>query len=455
MIVPSSKPQPGKSLAETHPELAAQAYGWDPRTVTKGTHKKLEWKCPTGHIHIASVSSRTGSSKVGCAVCSNRKVLVGFNDLATTHPELAKEAHGWDPQTKVAFTKKNAEWKCVRGHVWSAVIASRSSGRGCPICSGRQVYVGFNDLLTTHPEVAVEAKGWNPKMFSAGSSKKQKWCCVNGHEYFAQVHSRTGHNKTGCPFCSGQKVLMGYNDLATTHPQIAAEADGWDPTTINAGSNPKRKWKCPIGHIWTASSINRTKRHSGCPVCANKKVLAGYNDLATKNPELAEQAFEWDPSSVTQSSSQKRKWNCKFGHIWTSSIADRTRGNGCPTCSVGGFDPNREAWLYLIQHDEWKMLQIGKTTQPQVRLESHGRLGWHLIELRGPLEGHHIQELETLALRSLKERGAKFANYAGVPAFDGWTEAWTKESLNVTSIKQILDWVYEDDSSSGTEESDV
>ena len=93
------------------------------------------------------------------------------------------------------------------------------------------------------------------------------------------------------------------------------------------------------------------------------------------------------------------------------------------------------------------MLQIGITTQPKVRLESHGRLGWRLLELRGPLEGHHIQELETAALRSLKKRKATFANNAAGEVFDGWTEAWTKASLNVTSIKQILDWVYEDEKS--------
>jgi hypothetical protein len=91
------------------------------------------------------------------------------------------------------------------------------------------------------------------------------------------------------------------------------------------------------------------------------------------------------------------------------------------------------------------MLQIGITTQPKVRLESHGRLGWRLVELRGPLEGHHIQELETSALRSLRKRNANFASSAGGEAFDGWTEAWTKESLNATSIGQILDWVYEDE----------
>ena len=31
--------------------------------------------------------------------------------------------------------------------------------------------------------------------------------------------------------------------IAETHPELAAQADGWDPTTLTAGSNKKRTWK--------------------------------------------------------------------------------------------------------------------------------------------------------------------------------------------------------------------
>ena len=435
-------------LASTHPEIAKEAHGWDPKTVSKGTPRKYKWVCLKNHVFTASVSNRTGVNKTGCPICANKQILVGFNDLATTHPEIAKEAHGWDPTTSVAFSHKKAKWICDEGHVWSAAIASRSNGTGCPFCPGRprQALQGFNDLATKHPDLASEAHGWDPSTVLPGGNKKRLWKCSIGHEYFASPGSRTGTNKTGCAVCSGQRVLSGFNDLATTHPEIASQAHGWDPKTINAGSNPKKEWICHLGHTWMAAPNSRTgPNKSGCPVCANKQVLIGYNDLATVNPELAEQAYEWDPQTLTQSSTKKRKWKCQFGHTWASTPADRTRGNGCPTCSLGGFDPNREAWFYLIEHDEWKMLQIGITTQPTVRLESHGRLEWRLIELRGPLDGHHIQELETRALRSLKKRSAIFANNAGGQAFDGWTEAWTKASLNVTSIRQILDWVYADE----------
>ena len=59
------------------------------------------------------------------------------------------------------------------------------------------------------------------------------------------------------------------NDLATLFLEVAAEADGWDPSKILAGTNKKLPWKCLEGHRWNASSDKRTvPQRTGCPVCA-------------------------------------------------------------------------------------------------------------------------------------------------------------------------------------------
>ena len=51
-----------------------------------------------------------------------------------------------------------------------------------------------------------------PTEVSIGSHKKVIWRCKKGHEWEAAVKSRT-INKTGCPYCSHNKVLAGFNDL--------------------------------------------------------------------------------------------------------------------------------------------------------------------------------------------------------------------------------------------------
>ena len=82
-----------------------------------------------------------------------------------------------------------------------------------------------NSLAEVHPELVSEWSEKNkikPTEVSIGSHKKVIWRCEKGHEWEAAVKSRT-INKTGCPYCSHNKVLVGFNDLATLLPDIAAE----------------------------------------------------------------------------------------------------------------------------------------------------------------------------------------------------------------------------------------
>jgi hypothetical protein len=75
-----AKENVSSSLKVTHPDLSAQAFGWDPNSVTKGSSKKLEWKCSLGHLYTATVKSRVGQNS-GCPYCAGRKVLAGFKSM--------------------------------------------------------------------------------------------------------------------------------------------------------------------------------------------------------------------------------------------------------------------------------------------------------------------------------------------------------------------------------------
>lgn len=109
------------------------------------------------------------------------------------------------------------------------------------------------------------------------------------------------------------------------------------PSTITIGSERKIWWKCDKGHEWEASPTNLS-RGPRCPYCNNKKILEGYNDLATINPELAK---EWNyekngdlkPSMVGAKSGKKVWWKCDKGHEWETGINNRHRLKmHCPKC---------------------------------------------------------------------------------------------------------------------------
>jgi hypothetical protein len=426
-------------LATTHPQLAAQAHGWDPRSVTAGSGTVREWKCQYGHIWKAQLVKRSDRGS-GCPICSGHQVLAGFNDLATHNPELASQAWNWDPKTVTAGSSRKLEWQCEHGHNWIASVNGRSSGKGCPICAGKQIKIGFNDLATTHPQLAAQAHGWDPTTVTFGNGSKRRWKCDEGHTWTATANSRS-NAESGCPSCAGRQVLAGFNDLATTHPELAAQAHGWNPTTVTAGSGTVREWKCQHGHIWRTTIGNRSAQETSCPICSNKKVLSGFNDLATTHPELAAQAHGWDPTTVTFGNGSKRRWKCDEGHTWTATANSRSNAeSGCPSCANTGFDPNQPGWIYLVRREHDDLLQIGISNFPESRLESHARRGWSPIDLIGPIDGATAREIEQALLRYLNAKSIPRANSFS-DRFDGYTETWRCDDFSVSSLAEIRDLI--------------
>lgn len=145
--------------------------------------------------------------------------------FSETHPELAKEASGWDVNQYVKFSEM-LNWSCPSNHVYEATITNRVRGRGCPYCAGVKILEGFNDLETTNPDLSKEADGWNPRLFSKGSDARLSWKCAYGHKWEAIVSSRAGRITRGCPYCAGQELIPGQNDLGSKFPEIASQAHG-------------------------------------------------------------------------------------------------------------------------------------------------------------------------------------------------------------------------------------
>lgn len=277
------------TLATQYPELAKEwnptkNFDLTPSDVPPGTHRKVWWKCAKGHEWQAQIKARV--SGTGCPYCSNRQVKVGENDLATTNPEIASQWHterngSKSPQSVVGGNRAKVWWKCEKGHEWQATILSRTStGNGCPVCAGKLVVEGQNDLASQFPQIASQ---WHParngeltpQSVTAFSNRRAWWLCDKGHEYQSVIAHRA-QSGSGCPYCTNRKILVGFNDLATVEPMIAAqwhpELNGaLTPQMVTAGSAKKVWWQCGEGHIWHAKIYSRTgPQKCGCPVCAGK-----------------------------------------------------------------------------------------------------------------------------------------------------------------------------------------
>ena len=349
----------------------------NPQNITTGSSKKVWWKCESGHEWEAVIHTRAKGTR--CPYCIGKKAIAGENDLVTTYPELAKEwdyeknkLNHYDIDTITLGSIKKVWWICNKGHSYQRSIYDRLHSRGnCPYCSNRKLLVGFNDLATTNPELLAE---WDyekndkfnvyPTNITNGTRTKIWWKCKKGHVWDSIARSRiNGH---GCPYCSNNKVLKGYNDLTTTNPEIIHlwnedKNKNLKPEMFSHGSTKKVWWKCENGHEWEAK-ISEISLGNRCPICSNQRILKGYNDFATKHPELLK---EWDyekndklglkPNEIILGGKNKIWWKCDKGHEWQTTIAARIRNNHlynrCPICSsyLRTSIPEKIIYYYLLK----------------------------------------------------------------------------------------------------------
>jgi hypothetical protein len=374
-------------LATENPALAAE-WNYDkngglvPEDVRPWSHKRVWWKCSKGHEWQAVIASR--NSGYGCPCCSGLVVVKGVTDLATVRPDMAAqfdvEKNGGISPTEICYaSNKKYWWRCELGHSWRASPNGRQKS-GCPVCGGKTVLPGFNDLLSINPLLAAQ---WDyvknelkPFEVTPHSGKLIWWRCDKGHSWQVSVANRQKGN--GCPYCARKKAITGENDLATVNPKFILEWDyarnnGNTPDQFLPQSGKVVWWICKHGHSWKAP-IQRRFNGSGCPYCAGMFVIKGENDLKSRYPLLAEQ---WDfnknslhPDEIHAYNNGYAWWLCKKGHSWRARVNNRTsHGRGCPYCAGSLAIPGETDLFTRCPHlaEEWdyekNTLDIHKTTE--------------------------------------------------------------------------------------------
>lgn len=171
---------------------------------------------------------------------------------------------------------------------------------------------------------------------TTGSGRKLTFVCPDCKQKFeaaiCNVVRSVGNGTTGCPVCAGKTVVPGINDLASQCPKAAAmwsSKNRLSASEVATQSGKKAFFKCHncgqefearIHHVVDAVDNG----HTGCPVCAGRKVVPGINDLASQYPEVA-----------TMWSSKKAFFKCRdCGQEFEAAIQNvvRSVGNGFTGC---------------------------------------------------------------------------------------------------------------------------
>lgn len=341
-------------------------------------------------------------------------------------------------------------WICSvdSSHVWSASVRSRKVGSGCLICKGNIVQAGFNDLETRSPEVIqfwdYDKNALMPNQVAPNSRKVVHWKCPEGHTWSARP-SRLVAGR-GCGFCAGQRVDSS-NSLLSLNPDFLSE---WDyaknqisPDSLVPKSGKRVFWLCEHGHSYQARPIDRYIYHRGCPTCAGRVLLPGFNDLASCYPDIAR---EWStknkirPNEIGKGSDRKFWWTCsKCQSDWFANVVNRTgQSSGCPHCSFGGgYDHTIDGYLYLLRKSDEGLQQFGITNNPKRRLAQHAASGWEALDVIGPADGLWIREIETALKRFFKQKGLLLKRNTP-DKFEGYTESWQSSGLEFVKIDSLL-----------------
>lgn len=284
----------------------------------------------------------------------------------------------WDFEKNVDFnikeigygSNKQVSWKAKCNHQWMTSVKNRVRGTGCPVCyelrTGRKVVQrrifqqGVNDLATEYPEL-IEVWDFDkngellPSQCMSGSRKKVWWKCPKCKQsYLSSISDRVNGRECSQSVCRKKKqsdnikkaLLERRGSLLEHQPELAKE---WHPSKngeltpdqISPASDVKVWWLGPCSHEWQATPSNRVRMNSGCPMCANKVIVIGFNDLASTHKELS---TEWDyeknnnllPTMVVAGTHTQVWWLCEKGHSYKASISNRSKkhGTGCPQCDT-------------------------------------------------------------------------------------------------------------------------
>lgn len=204
------------------------------------------------------------NTNINTNTTNSKKVIPGINDVATKCPMAAtmwSDKNTFSPSKVAAGSRRKFTFVCpdcgqeFESKIFSVVRSVMNGNTGCPVCAGKKIVSGINDLATKCPKAAAMWSNKNacsPSEAPAGSHKKAVFVCPDcGQEFessICNVVNSLMHYRTGCPVCRGLKVVSGINDLATKCPKAAAmwsSKNELSASEVTAGSNKKAFFKCP------------------------------------------------------------------------------------------------------------------------------------------------------------------------------------------------------------------
>ena len=331
----------------------------------------VNWKCSIcGYKWCTSASARIivddEKYKVKrCPACAGQVRTKSYGeeypDLASRFKEEMNHCSLYD-LIESKYCYKQYYWHCnICGEIFESTVDTMIAGRsspfkGCSYCAGKKV-LRKNSFAALHPEIMDEFDPDNeidPYTVAEKSSKNAKWICRNNpeHRWIAQFNARA-NGQGGCKICRDYNYELKFSEEHGEFEQYYDTEKNERPfSSYSNRSNERVWWKCNADHSFKWSILNFSNTGNfKCPICENKQLLVGENDLKSKYPEFAQ---EFDavknnmlPENILYTSRDDSIWwICKEGHSYQQSVWYRINYTSeCPICSFKLIQPGINSLL--------------------------------------------------------------------------------------------------------------
>jgi len=111
--------------------------------------------------------------------------------------EMANEKGGECLATAYINNRTKLQWKCAKGHEWSAVASSIQGGGWCPECANDAKRLSIEDMQ----KIANEKGGKCLSTVYVNIRNKLRWQCAKGHEWLAKPGG-IRNASVWCPKCA-------------------------------------------------------------------------------------------------------------------------------------------------------------------------------------------------------------------------------------------------------------
>ena len=436
--------KPGESLADLHPDIAAE---WDfddersfnPKIIKHGSNLSVHWKCSKDPEHkwVETVAARALQGH-GCPFCANeirsikRSTPKPGESLADVHPDVAKY---WDNELNKPLTaydvkpysNKTFHWHCDEcGATWenSANMQVKRHNQ-CTGCANvkhasfpeKAMYFylkqAFPDALENHsPEIPgferFELDVWIPSISTGFEYDGEYWHGMNPDK---DLRKDKACEKAGIRLIRIRE--SGCVNYGGTYPTVISRDLSQKYSGLDLSITAAIK-------AVTDDDIDVDCERDRLRILEIMRLNALDNSIATTHPHLLD---EWDyernigitPQMFTPGSGVEVYWICPNGHIYSSVIHARTAGCGCDTCARINNGkhlaiPTPGNTLADIRPDlvkEWDKDRNGDLTPYDVSIYSNIKVWW---KCSNPDCGH-VWLAEVCRRTSGKKSGCRKCRY--------------------------------------------